>query len=626
MASGTITGSTGNQYIDAKIDWSFTTNTSANTSTVTAKLYYKRNNSGYTTSGTGTFSITINGVKTTQSERMEIGSAWVHAMTAIATVSHNDDGTKSILISASGSIPSSTLTSTSCSGYVTLDTIPRASTITYVNDAKLGSQCSVIWTPKSASFRYKLKFALGDWSETTSAIHPNTTSSYTYTKYSFPLSVAEHITNSTTGKMTVTLYTYSNSGATTQVGSESKTTFTVTVPHNMYTTPNVSMDIEPVNSLGRVFASLYIQGQSKVKATFSGSGQLGAEIPSSSYSMSVQGGTYKGSTCESEYLATAGDSVTVTGKATDSRGYSKTIEEYITVIPYSKPKILPASGMTEIICARCDEDGKLTDSGTYLKIKARRSYSKVEVDGVQKNFCSIRYRYRAESATSFSSWVIVLANTDTSTNEIDTNLSGVVADTTISYVVQVGVIDDVGQTAAVQFIIPTAFVTVDIPEAKKGKRIGIGRYAEDSSDPGIDIGMDMYFDDGTTIHGAFADTVAEIGLYMHETTDTLSGSWRYRKWASGTYDISGIFTVKPTESNAYDGGVGYYSNQIQIRLPFNIKTVQYTGTPTEQHYWLINAALADEDNSIIGFRLARFIQIDTSKSVSIRLVGHGRWK
>ena len=144
MASGTIYGSTGNQYIDSKIEWSSTTNNTDNTSTVTAKLYYKRNNTGYTTKGTGSFSITIDGTKQTTTAYLTITeSAWVLAFTAAKIVSHNDDGTKAITISATGSIPDTSLTSTSCSGRISLNTIPRASTISSAINKNLGTACKV---------------------------------------------------------------------------------------------------------------------------------------------------------------------------------------------------------------------------------------------------------------------------------------------------------------------------------------------------------------------------------------------------------------------------------------------------------------------------------------------------
>lgn len=485
MASGTINGSTGNQYIDSKIEWSSVANADANSSSVTAKLYYKRNNTGFTTSGTGSFSITIAGVKKSATKTMSITNAsWALAMEATVTVSHDADGGKDITISAAGSIPDTTLSSTSCSDTVSLDTIPRASSITSAGAVTLGKACSVKWTPLSKSFRYKLKFVLGDWSYTTGAISPNTTSAYTYSGYTIPLAVANQLPEAKTGTMTVYLYTYSNSGATTQVGSASSKTFTVTVPPNSSTNPTVSMSLSSVNTLGTSFASLYIQGLTKVKASFTGEGKYNADI--SSYKMTVHGKSYA-SPYQSDYLSQSG-TVTVTGRATDTRGYYTDVPKDITVIPYAKPEILPASGTAAIVCARCDKDGNLTASGTYLKIKARRSYSKVTSGGVQKNFCEIRYRYRTESAASFSSWVTLLAKSSTASDTVDsTPLANIVSSVKTTYVVEIGVVDDIGKTASVTMVVPTDNVTVHL--RKGGKAIGIGKYAEE--DGVVDVAEDF---------------------------------------------------------------------------------------------------------------------------------------
>ena len=713
MAGGTIYGSTGNQYIDAKIVWTSTANNSANTSSVTAKLYYKRNNTGFKTYGTGNFSITIDGEKQSVSEVLTITeSAWVLAMTATKTVSHGNDGKKSITISATGSISGTTLTSTSCSGRVALDTIPRASTITSAGSVTLGNACSVAWTPASASFRYKVKFVLGEWSYTTGAIHPNTTSAYTYKGYSLPLAVANQITgNPPKATMTATLYTYSDSGATTQVGDEASKTFTVTVPNTTDTKPSVTMTLSPVHSLGSAFDGVYVNGKSKVKATLSGEGKYSAKV--TSYSMSAMGKTYSASPYQSGYLTTAG-SVTVEGRAYDSRGYYGAVKTDITVLPYSKPSLLPASGEKAIICARCDADGNLSESGTYLKIKARRSYSKVNDGDTQKNFCTIRYRYRAESTTTFSAWGTLLAKSTTSTDTIDTKLADVVTDVQTSYVVQVGVADDVGETAAIQFVIPTDFVTIDIPEKHKGRRIGVGRYAEDSNEDGIDVGLPIhggmvdnltlgemitatsaapidlnnfktagnyyspnaensqYITNTPYTDGGFGlivrqiqsenyirqemyygrtnwqrhwsnldqawsewlrclltdqdlstavDFVTETGLYTTET-----GSWRYKKWKSGTYEMGGLFKVVPTSAGT-TGGV-YYSEQIQIELPFPVDSIQFAGSPASDYYFLVNAALVAGSsstvggNGLIGLRLMRFTEFGTNE-ISIRLVARG---
>ena len=256
MASGTISGTTNNDGISSKIVWSSVTDVDENKSTVTATLYYKRI-TNYTTYGTGSFTLSIGGTEKTESSYITIKyGEWAAAITHTVVVSHNSNGAKSIVISAQGGIDGTTLTSTNCSDTVTLDTIPRASTLYSVSNKTLGNACKVKWYPKSASFRYKLKFSLGTWSYTTDAIHPNQTTLYTYEGYTLPLTVANQITNAATGSMSVTLYTYSNSGATTQVGEESADTFTVTVPNNSSTKPAVTLTLAPVSALGSAFSSL----------------------------------------------------------------------------------------------------------------------------------------------------------------------------------------------------------------------------------------------------------------------------------------------------------------------------------------------------------------------------------
>lgn len=477
MASGTITGSTSNQYIDSRIVWSSTATTSSNTSKVTATLQYKRNNTGFTTYGTGSFSITIDGTKTSTSKTLTITeSGWVDAVSATKTVNHTSDGSKSITISATGSISGTSLTSTSCSGTAKLDTIPRASTLTSASNVTLGNKCSVKWTPLSKSFRYKLKFSLGSWSYTTGAIHPNTTSDYTYTGYPIPLEVAKQITSAKTGTMTVTLYTFSDSGATKQVGSASSKTFVVTVPSNDDTLPTVEMALSPIGSLGSTFDGLYIQGKTKVEASFTGSkAKYNADI--SSYSMTVSGlGTDSTSPYQSGWLATAG-SISVKGTATDSRGYSASTTQKISVIAYQKPSIIPYTGEKSIVCQRCDSEGNLTPSGTHLRIKAGRQYSKVTADGVQKNFCTLRYRYKTENASVFSAWLTLISKSDTSTNEVDKKLEGIVSSITTSYIVQISAVDDIGEESTpLEFTIPTDQVTLHLKEGGKGA--AFGKYAE----------------------------------------------------------------------------------------------------------------------------------------------------
>lgn len=404
------------------------------------------------------------------------------------TVTHKNDG--------SGSVKVRTWMDTSISAGVvektqsiTLTTIPRASTITSASDRTLGNACAVKWTPLSQSFRYKLKFTLGNFSYTTGAIHPNTTSAYTYIGYTLRIAdIAPQITdNPPIGTMNVTLFTYSDSAATIQVGSASSTTFKVTVPDNSSTKPDLTMTLTPVSSLGSAFAGLYIQGKSRVKATFSGSGKYSTTI--SSYGVTVLGKSYA-SPYQTDYLSQS-DTVTVYGRATDSRGFVTEKSEDITVIPYGKPKLIHGSGISSIVCERCDSSGNTTESGTYLKIKVGRSYSKVMSGGTQKNFCLLRYRYKVASASEFSDYITLLSKDDTSTDYVDVTLGNVVSSVSSSYVVELSVIDDIGDSAKITFVVPTEDITLHLREGGSGA--AFGKYAEKEKTLEVASDWDMYY-------------------------------------------------------------------------------------------------------------------------------------
>ena len=401
------------------------------------------------------------------------------------TVTHKDDG--------SGEVKVRTWMDTDISAGVvelskalTLDTIPRAAVITSAGNVTLGNACSVKWTPAAASMRYKLKFSIGKWSYTTSAIHPNKTSAYTYTGYAIPLDVANQIPSATTGTMTVTLYTYSDSEASAQVGSSDSETFTVTVPNNSNTQPSVTMELYTVTSLGDSFSGLYVQGKTKVKATLSADGKYSATIKA--YSMKADGVTYDSDdNYTSGYLSKYGE-IKVYGYATDARGFTGSVEKKITVLPYSKPQLLPANGESDVVAARCDANGNLSNSGTYLKIKAKRSYSPVKSGGVQRNFCKIRYRYKLESAASWSAWSTILASDKLDSDQVETGalLSGALS-ASKTYLVQVGVVDDVGGSA--NTTIPISTDMVYMHRDKLRRALSFGMYIQD--DNTIDIAEDI---------------------------------------------------------------------------------------------------------------------------------------
>lgn len=455
-----------------------------NESKIAWKLAGERKSSGYINAGG--FKVIIDGeteyAKST-SYRIALYNGTVIA-SGTKTLKHESDGTCKFEVYVEGGIY---YYAVNCTGskVFTLDTIARASTISSAGDITLGGACKVKWTPFSESFRYKLKFALGSWSHTTGAIHPNKTSEYTYSAYKLLTDLAEYIPNSKTGTVKVTLYTYSDTNGTKQLGSADDETFTVTVPSNSSTEPTVTMALSPVSSLGSAFDGLYIQGKTKVKATLSATGKYDATIKA--YSMKTEGVRYdSGDDYTSGYLSKSGD-ITVYGYAEDSRGITGETSQAITVIAYSKPKIQPASGESEVIAARCDASGNFSDSGTYLKIKAKRSYSPVTSGGVQKNFCKIRYRYKADGG-SYSSWTTILAGNSLNSDEIVTGaLLGGALSVDTSYRVQVVALDDVGEYGSTTITVPTDKVYMHRDKVRRS--LSFGKYIEE--DQCFDIAEDI---------------------------------------------------------------------------------------------------------------------------------------
>ena len=479
-------------YVYLKFSWEEESQSTTDNSTkISWKLTGQRETSHYVMAGG--FQVVIDGDTVYEKGtdyRIELRNGTVVA-SGTKTLKHNSDGTRTFEVSAKGAIYYSSVFYDGSKTF-TLDTIARASAISSAANVTLGKACSVKWTPQSSAFYYKLAFSIGDFSKTITGIAPKTTAAYTYTGYTIPVDgPAQEITSADAGTMKVVLTTHTASSCTSanQIGSASSKTFSVTVPQDSSTKPTIGMSLSPASSMGSPFNTLYIKGKTKVKAEFTGSGKYGASI--SSYNLSV-GGTNYGSPYTSGFLSNAG-SVTVTGTVTDSRGFTNTETQTITVIDYNAPTLLPVSGQTAVICARCDSAGNLTSSGTYLRIMAKRSYSKVVSGGAQKNYCAIRYRFVPEG-TSFSGdtgWQEVLART-ASTDEVKVTLGSVVSSVETAYIVQVGLIDDMGSSVAIQYGIPTDFVSFDIPEEHKGKRMGLLRYARDSAEPGIDVGAPIY--------------------------------------------------------------------------------------------------------------------------------------
>ena len=431
------------------------------------------------------------------------------------TVTHNNNGT--------GTVKVRTWMNTGISADVVeksqtinLTTIPRASTLSYVSNVTLGNICTVQWTPRSKDFRFKIKFKVENWSLTTVAIHPNVTTLYTNASYGISIDALHQFTNSKSADMIVTLYTYSDAECTKQIGEASTANCKVYAPEHEEILPTVVINLSPVSSLSAQFDGLYIQNKTKVQASFEGSkAKYSASILS--HSMIVDGKTY-GSPYQSDLLAKSG-TISVIGTALDSRGFSSDIPQEISVIPYAKPSIVPYKDETSIICKRCDSTGIFSHTGTYLRIKAGRQYSKVISDGVQKNFCALRIKYKADGA---SAWIErgELLSVDDTGDSVDITLTDISLSISTTYLVQIEVTDTIGESYSMIITVPTADTTYHL--RKGGKAIGVGKYAEKDYIVDIDDEWEVNARGDMRVGGTFyPNHIAAIDAYSYKDFNEL---------------------------------------------------------------------------------------------------------
>lgn len=187
---------------------------STNKSVVDYNVYFQNTSGGGTfTSRTRLyFALNGGGIKDTTSEITGPRNGSVTIASGSTTIDHNNDGTKSISYHAL--VQSATFgIKGEISGTFTLNTIPRASSIT-CSTANIGSNPTITITSASTSFVHNVYGAFGSLNF---SVFSNVKGG-TYTSWTIPTDFYSQIPNSRTGKGTLYCQTYSGS---TLVGTTS---------------------------------------------------------------------------------------------------------------------------------------------------------------------------------------------------------------------------------------------------------------------------------------------------------------------------------------------------------------------------------------------------------------------
>ena len=257
-----------------------------------------------------------------------------------------------------------------------------------------------------------------------------------------------------------------------KIGS-TETYFTLTVPDNDITKPAFKyVELFKITNLDGELRTIYIQGKTGLLV------DIGAKSEYSyvgDYEVTVGSVSAKGNPVRIDAIANSGN-IPVTVKITDDRGFSRTVTENIYVYPYSRPKIVPYSGYSDIVCERAKETGELHSDGTYLAIMAGKRFTSIVKDGAELNSCRLRYRFKPTTVDTFGDWVTLLAD-GSGESEIQMLAGNVVSSTNVSYDIELSAIDLVGSEHVIRFSVMTSAISFVLYDGVDGA--AFGKYPEE---------------------------------------------------------------------------------------------------------------------------------------------------
>lgn len=338
------------------------------------------------------------------------------------TVSHNADGSKSISVSASFSCDNTSYYAPrtgSCSGSLTLTTIPRASSISIDSPSiECGNTININGSSASKNFTHKIYATWnGKTSELVTIASGTTTPSFSYT---IPTSWEKDLPNSTSGIATFTLETFSGSNS---VGSKS---VNATIKVRSGVVPSIgTVSISDTNSICTGIGQ-YVQSQSRLKFSIATSGSQGSTV--TSVSTKFEGQTYNSSSFTTGTVQGSGTlSYVIT--VTDSRGRTASKSGSVTVSAYSSPSL------TNVTARRANSSYTVDEaSGTYALLHFKVGFTSLS----NNNVTSFYIQYRASGA---SSWTKINSWDNNYTLEQDYKAGNLFTSTTSTYEIAFGVKD-----------------------------------------------------------------------------------------------------------------------------------------------------------------------------------------
>lgn len=322
--------------------------------------------------------------------------------------------------------------------------------------------CKYNLTVYDASYYHKLTIRKGStdvFSANLGKLTAGTGVSRTYSLTSANrTALLEAFPSATSYSMTLVITTYSDSGYSTQIGAESTKAVTVTTSSDVsaptftgFTYSDTKTAVVNVTGDDQVLVKTLSYLRVVCEA---GTANNGATIKSYSASIGNASKTSTSTTINVGALSKYG-SLTLTVTCTDSRGYTTTVTDTVTVLNYNNPKV------SSFTLRRKDEIEaliQLSFSGSRSAIKADGS---TDTNGL--TYC--RYRYKKTTEDDYGSYTGILASVTTSGTSFSFSSEELLElDTESSYDFHLQIRDKFGSTTSldIETVIPQGTPVVSI--------------------------------------------------------------------------------------------------------------------------------------------------------------------
>lgn len=547
IINGTATGSNGSR-VDVWIEYKvITQDILANTSTLRVILY-----AAATFSSTTKYEIAANYgyVGYDNSNKQYLSTTYDFSGYQINkfgdytyTITHNNNGTKSVAIQGAFTTRSSYISGGNVSGTVALPTIARA-TVPIVSTAVMGQQTTITLEPASESFTHTLRWIFG----TSSGNITGQTAERTI-QYVFPDNLAAEVPNSSIGTLQIICDTYQGD---TLIGSRT-ISIALSVPLDM--TPTGSVTITEQNNQA-VTLGFFVQHISTLLIQTTATGVYGSTI--ASISTVIAGNVYEGAEVTAADINAFGQ-VEVVTTITDSRQRQKVVTTTIYVEAYEYPQI------STYRVVRCTADGTESRTGAYAKVEFSGSISALQ----QLNANTYKIEYKKVSASSYTT----VTGTPGYTAVISEILSDI--DTASAYDFTLSLMDSFGSTERSTQV---AVASVIMNLRPDGLGIAFGKVSEKA-------GMEIAFPVELTGNLNLIDAIFSINgsaLVDYIVEEGYSGSWQYVKFASGLiflYAMNFGITMP-----AWEALGSLYWRTVSISIPLVTSTIYVSFGDTGADY------------------------------------------